>query len=236
MLRIKNLGSLSFLSFFALTLAACSSSSTSSDTSTTVVTDTLGWKFDVNCSSGLCALTPTAHQPSSPRRARPAAVVETFHPGSGSLARDLRCDRSRPSGQMCSSAAPNPLSPVACVTDADCLAVPARSHARRRPMRARTTCAFCADASSKCASNGQNGNPLTYDVLTLCQADIPWPSLCPYIASQPYASRIAEVATLCGSKATCATVPADCRQLTPAPAADGGAQSSSIDSSVDSGL
>jgi hypothetical protein len=229
MLRIKNLGSLSFLSFFALTLAACSSSSTSSDTSTTVVTDTLGWKFDVNCSSGLCALTPTDTN-LLPKTCESGNGTETFVLVADPLLA-IYAAIVPSSGQIQLSGA-EPSRPVACVTDADCLpsgtVMPGATYACTNNL------CFCADASSKCASS--DGNPLTYDVLTLCQADIPWPSLCPYIASQPYASRIAEVATLCGSKATCATVPADCRQLTPAPAADGGAQSSSIDSSVDSGL
>jgi hypothetical protein len=65
---------------------------------------------------------------------------------------------------------------------------------------------------------------LTYDVLTLCQADLAWPTMCPYITSQPFASRISEVASLCGSRDTCVSVPADCRQLTPAAPADGGVQ------------
>ena len=65
---------------------------------------------------------------------------------------------------------------------------------------------------------------MTYDILTLCQADILWPTRCPYLTTQPFASRIAEIATLCGSKDTCATVPADCRQLSAAAPIDGGVQ------------
>jgi hypothetical protein len=226
MLRIKNFGSLSFIAF---TLAACSSSSTSSNTSTAVVTDTLGWKFNVNCGSGLCTLAPTDTN-LVPKTCESGNGTETFVLVPDTLLA-IYAAVVPSSGQVQLSGA-EPSRPVACVTDADCLpsgtVMPGATYACTNNL------CVCANATAACASS--DGNPLTYDVLTLCQADIPWPSLCPYIASQPYASRIAEVATLCGSRSTCATVPADCRQLTPAPAVDAGAQPSPIDSSVDSGL
>lgn len=229
MLRITNLRLLSSIFCVVCTLAACSSSpSSSSGTTATVVTDTLGWKFDVNCGSGLCALTPQDTD-LVPKTCESGSGSETFILVSDPLLAIYAALVPSTGGSAQLSAA-EPSRPVACVTDVDCLpsgtVVPGATYA--------CTNGLCLCASSTCAS--KDGNLLTYDVLTLCQADIPWPTLCPYITSQPFASRIDEVATLCGSKDTCATVPADCRQLTPAPSADGGVQSSLVDSSVDSGL
>jgi hypothetical protein len=228
MLRITNLRLLSSISCTLCVLAACSSSpSSSSSTTAFVVTDTLGWRFDVNCGTGICALTPQDKD----------LVPKTCESGNGSETFLLVPDPLLsiyaaivPSTGQVQLSAGEPSRPVACVTDVDCLPpgmiVLGATYA--------CTNGLCQCATSTCAS--KDGNPLTYDVLTLCQADLDWPIRCPYITSQPYAGRISEVATLCGSKETCVTVPADCRQLTPsAPPADGGAQPSLVDSSVDSG-
>jgi hypothetical protein len=83
----------------------------------------------------------------------------------------------------------------------------------------------------------------TSDVVTLCQANILWPSTCPYITSQPFANRLAEIAQGCDAlSGQCVSVPADCWQ--PTPTVDGGAAAvdsgaAGIDSGaigVDSGL
>jgi hypothetical protein len=237
MLRITNL---SFLSLIVLALADCASGSTSSDGTTMVVTDTLGWKYDVGCSGGLCMLSP--HNTS--------LVPKTCETGSGVESFILVADPLLsiyaavvPASGVVQLSAAEPSRPVACVSDTDCL--PAGMVA----MGASYACTngLCQCSNSVCASNGQNGDPLVYDVLTLCQADLKWPESCPYITSQPYANRIAEVATLCGTGNYCTAVPADCRQLTsvapadggtqptPETPIDGGIQSAPFDSSVDSG-
>lgn len=233
MSRIKNLVALSFM-VFMLTPPACSSSPSSSGGTATVVTDTLGWRYNVNCSSGLCVLTCTD----------PDIVAKSCTSGSGADAFLLVVDPLlsiyavlvQTSGQVELSAA-NPSRPVACATDADCQVpgiIATGTYACTNQL-CQCASAACATPDGKSLANG--GMPLTYDVLTLCQADIAWPTQCPYIASQPFASRISEVATACGSKDTCATVPADCRQLTAAaPVPDGGGQPTAVDSSVDSGL
>lgn len=235
MSRITNLG---FLSFILLTLAACSSGQAPPDTTAMVVTDTLGWKFDVSCSGGLCILSPFDT----------GLLPKACASGSGTEAFILVPDPLLsiyaaivPTSGFVQLSAAEPSHPVACVSDTDCL--PADMVA----MGATYACTngLCQCSNSVCASKG---NPLVYDILTLCQADLKWPESCPYITSQPYANRIAEVATLCGSVATCDKVPADCRQLTPvvtadggvqpppAATADGGAQFALVDSSVDSGI
>jgi hypothetical protein len=213
MSRITNPGLVTTLVF---TLAACTSSSDSSSGNATVVTDTLGWTFDVTCGNGLCTLA-----------CRDTDIVpKSCANGSGTDAFILVADpllsiyavRVPSSGQVQLSAA-NPSRPVACAIDADCLVsglvAPGVAYA--------CTNGLCQCTSEACAT--ADGKPLTYDVLTLCQADLDWPARCPYITSQPFASRISEVASLCGSMDTCAKVPADCRQLTPVVSADGGAQS-----------
>ena len=200
MLRITNLRLLSSIFCSLCALAACSSSPSSSSSSTTlVVTDTLGWKFDVNCGSGICALTPQDTD----------LLPKTCEAGNGSETFILVPDPLLsiyaaivPSTGQVQLSAAEPSRPVACITDLDCLPpgmiMPGATYACTNGL------CLCA-SSSTCAS--KDGDLLTYDVLTLCQADIDWPTRCPYITSQPYASRISEVATLCRSKDTCATIP-----------------------------
>lgn len=198
-----------------LTLVSCTSGSATSNGTATVVTDTLGWKFDVTCGNGLCTLA-----------CRDTDIVpKSCSNGSGTDAFILVADpllsiyavRVPASGQVQLSAA-NPSRPVACDADADCLVsglvAPGVTYA--------CTGGLCQCASAACAT--PDGKPLTYDVLTLCQADLDWPTSCPYITSQPFASRISEVASLCGSRDTCAAVPAACRQWMPVVSIDGGAQ------------
>jgi hypothetical protein len=233
MLRITNLG---VMSFILLALAACSSSSGSSYGSSLVVTDTKGWKYDVYCSGGLCTLAPLdSHL--VPTTCESGTGTETFILVPFSLL-SIYAAVVPTSGPVQFSAA-EPSRPVACGSDADCLpagtVMAGASYA--------CTNGLCQCSSQTCTTT--DGNPTTYEVLTLCQADLDWPTACPYITTQPYASRISEIATICGSTDTCTAVPADCRQLTPSsdgggqptPVApiDGGAQSAPVDSSVDSG-
>lgn len=238
MSRITKLG---FLSCIVVMLAACSSGSSASNGTAMVVTDTLGWKYDVSCGGGLCALTP--HNTSLlPKTCESGSGTEAFilvpYPLLSIYAAIV------PASGLVQLSAAEPSRPVACVSDTDCL--PDGTVA----MGASYACTngLCQCSNSVCASMGPNGNPLVYDILTLCQADLKWPESCPYITSQPYANRIAEVATLCGAGEYCDAVPADCRQLTPpasadgggqpAPVApvDGGAKPTSLDSSIDLGL
>ena len=125
--------------------------------------------------------------------------------------------------------AADPSRPVACTADADCLAPGI-------PLGAVTNSYTCqyglCQLKQSCiggACTPWDGVLLTYDILTLCQAYIPWPDNCPYITSQPFANRIAEVADLCGSHATCATVPPDCRQPNTASSVDAGLPGSGVD-------
>jgi hypothetical protein len=194
---------------------ACASDNSSSGSSQVVVTDTLGWTFNVTCESGPCTLSPRDTD------LVPKSCVE----GSGTNVFLLIPDPLLAiyavlvpsSGQVQLSAA-EPSHPVACASDADC--VPSGITVGLVTRNYACTNGLCQCTSANCAT--EDGNPLTYDVLTLCQAEIPWPTMCPYITSQPYANRIAEVATACGSKDTCATVPADCRQLSAATGVDAG--------------
>jgi hypothetical protein len=225
MLRITKLSPLSLL---VLTLAACSSGSGASPGTPMVVTDTLGWKFDVSCSSGLCVLSP--HNANLlPKSCESGSGVDTFILVPDPLLSVFAA--LVPASGLVQLSAAEPSRPVACESDTDCLpagmVAPGASYA--------CTNRLCQCSSAACASNGQNGNPLVYDVLTLCQADLPWPTptQCPHITSQPYASRIDEVASVC-SGGSCTSVPADCLQLTPAAPADGGAQSTPIDGSAQS--
>lgn len=242
MLQITRPVLLSFTLLFSLVGCASSdSSSSSSNGSTSVVTDTLGWKFNVSCAGGLCSLTPQD----------PKLVPTTCESGSGTETFILVPDKllsiyaaivPATAGYVQLSGA-EPSRPVSCAYDADCLP----SGAIETGATYACTNGLCQCASSVCDT--VDHTLYTYDVLTLCQADLPWPTLCPYVTSPDYASRINEVATLCGSKTTCDKVPAACRQLSAAVPLDGGVQASTavsvdadvqvstpIDASVDLGL
>jgi hypothetical protein len=207
----------------------CSSTPSSSGTSQGVVTDTLGNTFDVSCAGGLCTLAPRD----------PYVVPISCANGSGTdsflLAMDpllaIYAVHIPTSGEVQLNAA-DPSRPVACTSDADCLPTLV-TVAGGVPAYACTN-GLCQCANAACASS--DGKPMTYDILTLCQADILWPTRCPYLTTQPFASRIAEVATLCGSMDTCATVPADCRQLTGAAPIDGGGAPPALAPGVDAGI
>jgi hypothetical protein len=200
----------------ALPIACASEPSSSSALGT--VTDTRDNKFDVDCASGLCRLTPIGDL--VPKSCMDGVGTEAFVLIPYPLL-SIYAVRVSYGGIQLNGA--NPSRPVACTSNADCLpeGVPVNQG----------TCFFtcsnglCRTTSSLCARNGDLLT--TNNVLTLCQADIPWPKACPYITIEPYAHRIAEVAAVCGASETCATVPADCRQPIPTPAAglDGGVSS-----------
>jgi hypothetical protein len=209
----------SFLTLALLAVACSSADQSSSSNSQAVVTDTLGFKFSVDCSSGLCLLTAqnSAISPLS------CAV------GSGSDMFLLIFDpiltiyavHVPTSGEVELNAV-DPAHPVACTADADCLGPITVSSNTWSYMCQSGICQLAQSCTGGVCSPW-DGVLLTYDVLALCQADLSWPGACPYLTSQPLASRIAAVADVCGSNATCPTVPAACRQLKPATGIDGGA-------------
>jgi hypothetical protein len=196
---------------------ACASNDPSSSGPTATVTDTLGFKFRVDCSPGLCY--PTSQDGLKPRSCASGVGTEAFVLIPYPVLSIYAVLVSSYGGIQLSAG--NPSHPVACSSDLDCMpaGVPANQG----------TCSFscnhglCRTTSSACMP--KDGSPLfTDNVLTLCQADISWPSECPYLTTQPFASRIAEVAAACGAQSTCASVPADCRQLegVATPGIDGG--------------
>jgi len=197
---------------------ACASSPTSSGGTEPVVTDTLGLSFGLSCSTGPCTLT-AKNTSVAPLSCTAGAGTEAFVLSPNPLL-SIYALRVPSSGEVQLNAAA-PSHPVACATDADCLA-PGIS------MGALTVSYTCQDGlcllQESCVSGictPWDGVLLTYDVLTLCQADLAWPTACPYITSQPFAGRIAAVADVCGANPTCATVPPACRQLA-GPGIDGG--------------
>jgi hypothetical protein len=172
-----------------------------------VVTDTLGNSFGVSCSGALCALTPKDAD-LVPKSCSAGVGTDSFVLVPGPLLSIYALLVSSSGSVELNAAAPS--RPVACMTNADCLDPGISGGAITYTYACSNGLCRCSNA----ACSTPDGNLLTYDVLTLCQADIPWPSACPYITSQPFASRIVDVANLCGTKDTCAVVPASCRQLT----------------------
>lgn len=210
---------------------ACSSSGSSGGSYPTQVTDTLGHVFDVSCSGGPCVLTP--EDPTlKPLACDSVSSGDTFVL---LWSRILTIHTLILSSEVVELNAGEPGHPVKCASDADCTPW----NASFGTVNYQYTCSngICQDTAVSLAAE---------DVITLCQADIHWPTTCPYVATEPFASRLVEVAATCGPTATTCTVPADCWQVTPAAdgggqpppvtPADGGAQSAPVDSSVDLGL
>jgi hypothetical protein len=202
---------LSYASILLLFLhAGCAANSTSSSTVSTVISDTLGNTFDVSCSDSYCALTPK-NSSLTPVSCELGDGTDAFVLVWGRIL-SIAAVQVTPAGDLQLSAA-NPAHPVVCTTDAECLSPDLQVSVNN------------AAVAFSCM-NGLCQLPpqalMTMDVVALCQADIPWPTLnsCPYVTSPQFASRLVEVASVCGSSLTCATVPANCRQL--GPAADAG--------------
>jgi len=218
MLRASLIGLLLPLSLVHL---GCSSDSSANNASTTLVADTLGNVYSVSCTS-FCTLTPkdTAVKALS---CDSGDGSDTFVlTGSQILAVHALMVSSY--GGASFSAA-EPARPLACTSDADC--VPGLSPTY--------TC-----QNGLCQSLSITTPMTTTDVIALCQADRPWPTTCPYVTDPMFASRMTAVAAVCGSKANCSTVPADCRQPVPVtPGLDAGATAApAIDAdlgAVDSG-
>jgi hypothetical protein len=209
--NIRRLCALALL--LALPVACASEPSSSSPQGT--ITDTLGNPFNVDCASGLCRLAPAGDL--VPVSCMDGVGTEAFvlipYPLLSIYAVRVSYGGIQLNGG-------NPSRPVACMSNADCL--PAGVPVSQGTCTFACTNGLCRTTNSLCARNGDLLR--TDNVLTLCQADIPWPKACPYITTEPYAHRIAEVAAVCGASETCAAVPADCRQLTPAaPGMDAGA-------------
>src|SRR5512138_842354 len=154
--------SFAVLAFLSLPLA-CSSSDSSTSTPTAVVTDTLGYKFNVFCDTGLCGLSPLDSD----------LVPKSCGSGSGTdyfiLVPDpllaIYAVNQSPSGLIAISPA-EPSRPVACAIDADCMPNGMPSAYGNLTYACRN--GLCQCTSAKCDTS--DGNPLTYDVLTLCQA------------------------------------------------------------------
>jgi len=219
MLRTTNLSLPSSILCILCALTACTNSPSPSSGSSTpppVVTDTLGKQFIASCSSSLCTL--TAQDPSL----KPLSC-DSVSAAYGTDAFVLLWSRVltihvmnvSSSGGAPELTAGEPGHPVACTTADDC----ATWDTTVGSTQFQFTClnGICQDPAQALTAN---------DVITLCQADIAWPFACPYVASLPFANRLAEIAVSCIPNAKC-SVPADCWQATAT--ADAGA--SAVDGS-----
>jgi hypothetical protein len=180
---------------------ACSSDSSSGSSGGTV-TDTLGKVFSVSCSSThFCTLAPQDPdlKPLSCNSNNYATDMFALVWGTQILTAHVV---TVPASGSVSLNVAEPAHPIACLTDADCLpSVFASGY----------TC-----QNGLCQYISASVPMLTADVVALCQADIPWPLSCPYLTDPVFASRMVEVASLCGSTRECSKIPANCRQPTAA--------------------
>lgn len=216
------------LCWFALLLSvsvACAGNDSTASAPNGVVTDTLGVRFDVDCSSGMCRLTPQDSQ---------VTPLSCDWGGYGTDAFTFLLSRLLivhviavpPVGPLQASAA-EPGHPVACTVDADCLPSGLGTSSGVLALSCRN--GLCQDTSKPLSTN---------DIIALCQADIPWPKSCPYLTTLPFAARLAEIAATCGASTYCDEVPADCRQVDAAPVApaiDAGEPSGPSAAGVDAG-
>lgn len=198
---------------------ACAGEPTSSGGTPIVVTDTLGLRFDLDCSSGRCVLM-AENSSVAPVSCAIGSGTDAFLLSPNSLL-SIYAMHVAASGEVAINAA-DPSHPVACATDADCLAPGISLGSALRSYTCQYGLCLLHETCSNDTCTPWDKVLLTYDVLTLCQADLPWPTSCPYLTSQPLAGRIAAVADACGSNTTCATIPPACRQLA-GPGIDGGA-------------
>ena len=218
MLRITRLALLSFSVLFCLAdCAKSSSSSSSTNSSNSAVIDTLGVNFALSCSSAFfCTLTS---QDSN-------ATATSCDGASGTDTFVLLWSRiltahvlNLPTYDTIEVNGAEPSHPIACTSDADCYSPGADDYGDVATYACQN--GLC-QATQLCISGVCDTDLSTNDVLTLCQADIPWPKYCPYITLPLYAHRIEEVAANCGSNTYCSNVPSDCRQPVVSAAADGG--------------
>jgi len=217
MLRITRPRLLSLILLAALVACTSNDSSNALNGSPSVVTDTLGVHFAVSCSGALCTL-KSQDSDATPTSCDGSNGTDTF---TFVWSRILTVHvLNLPTAGMIEVNAAEPGHPVACVTDADCYspgmldsAGSAATYACQNGLCQATQLCFGGSCDTRLTTN---------DILTLCQADIPWPKDCPYITLPLFADRIAEVAANCGSNTYCAKVPSDCRQPAALDAVDGG--------------
>lgn len=191
-----------------LIVSGCSSDAPDPSSSSPVVTDTLGHKFSVSCSTSLCILTST----------EPTLKPLSCSIGYGEDAFVLLWSRiltvhamNVVSGSAVAFSSAEPSRPVACVADGDC--TPWNGTIGSVDYKYTCVNAICQAVSLSLSPN---------DVISLCQADIAWPENCPYVTTPLFASRMAEVGVACGTNASCSTVPADCKQPTAPAGIDAG--------------
>jgi hypothetical protein len=208
------------LSSLLLTLTACASNSSTTSPPTPTVTDTRGTQFSVSCSGSMCTL--TVQDPAiAPMSCDSAYGTDTFVI-LWSRVLTIHVLNVPTSGGTPQVSAAEPGHPVKCAATSDCSAWDATLGSITYQFVCQN--GICQDPSKVLTTN---------DVITLCQADLRWPSTCPYITSQPFADRLAEIGQVCDSSGQCASVPADCWQPT-----DLGQTTSTVDGGagvVDSG-
>jgi hypothetical protein len=164
-----------------------------------VVTDTLGKVFSVSCSTSLCTLTPQDSNLKPLSCDFEQDATDAFALLYGTRILTVHALLVPKTGNISLNAA-EPARPVICETDIDCL-----PELFTKPF----TC-----QNKLCQYLGADMPMQTVDVIALCQADLPWPTSCPYVIDPAFAGRMAEVGALCGSASDCAKVPASCRQPT----------------------
>lgn len=191
-------------------LCACSSDSSGSS-GTAKLTDTTGTEFSVACSS-VCTLTPTGSTLKPLSCDNQSSAADTFLLVFGAQILKVQALSVPAYGTIAISDA-EPARPILCASDANC--APNLFSGSYRYTCQNQICQLDPATTMK-----------TSDVIALCQADLPWPTSCPYMTDPLFASRMAKVAAVCGAKNACDSVPAECLQPnangSPEPALDGG--------------
>jgi len=224
MLRTTTVGILSsLLVIVSVSVSACSGNSPAATTPAPTVTDTLGTQFAASCSSSMCTL--AVQDPSIKPLSCDSAYGSDAFVMLWSRVLTIHVLNVPSAGGSPQVNVAEPGHPVSCTASDQCTPWDATIGNIKYQFVCQN--GICQDPNKVLT---------TSDVITLCQANILWPSTCPYITSQPFAKRLAEIAQGCDANSgQCVSVPADCWQ--PTPTVDGGiAALDSGAASVDSGF
>ena len=206
------------LPILASVVAACSSTPTATTPLAGTVTDTLGHKFVVGTSIVNGSLLDSKDPNVKPRSCIEGLGDDSFVLVYSNLLTIMATPVNSAGEHPVTTG--NPARPVACTTAADCLA-PDLVLMVDKAQQSYT----CQDGVCRLP-----GQPLfTNNVITLCQADLPWPNDCPYMTEPKFAARLSEIATVCGTKFNCDKIPASC--ILPVALSDAGAPSVTPDAS-----
>jgi hypothetical protein len=184
----------------AFTSACAGDGSSSSSANKLTIQDSVGVQFSLDCSSGVCVATP-ANAGVSAHSCQIGGGYDIFVLLQSQIL-SVGAVRVTASGDLVFNEG-SPARPLVCTSNAGCPNAVSTNSALSHPY----TClnGLCQDIAGDLTFG-------TDDVVSLCQADLPWPTGCPYILSKDYADRLAAISQNCVPGVNCTTIPPVCRR------------------------